>query len=82
MFSYIDGSQDPEWVNLFGLEDGDLPKLVVLNPGKKKRYLIHDYDLTEEGISKTLDKILGGDSKFTTIKGGKLPDFVSNYPSQ
>jgi len=58
-----------------------LPKLIILNPGKRKRFLIHDYDITEEGISRTLDKILGGDSKFTNIKGNKLPSFVSNYPT-
>jgi len=57
----------------------DYPRLVVLNPGKRKRILIHDGDVSEKAITKTLDKILAGDAKFKVVKGNKLPDLVSEY---
>jgi len=50
-----------------------------LNPGKRKRYVLHDGDISESEIGKTLDKILGGDAKFVNIKGD-LPKLVSTYP--
>jgi len=57
----------------------EYPRLIVLNPGKRKRILPHGGDITEKAITKTLDKILAGDAKFKVIKGNKLPDLVSEY---
>lgn len=51
----------------------------MLNPGKRKRILPHDGDITEQAITKTLDKILAGDAKFKAIKGNTLPELVSEY---
>jgi hypothetical protein len=51
-----------------------------LNPGKRKRFLIQETDITESNIEQTLDKILGGDARFKNIKGNKLPELVSDYP--
>ena len=64
---------------MFALED-KYPSLIVLNPGKRKRFLIHDGEINEEAIEKTLDKILGGDARFKVVKGNKLPELVSEYP--
>jgi len=52
-----------------------------LNPGKRKRFLVHTGDITESGIEGTLDKILGGDARFKNIKGNKLPELTSEYPT-
>jgi hypothetical protein len=54
---------------------------VVLNPGKRKRFLVHDGAVTQAGIEHTLDQILGGDAKFKIVKGNKLAELVSDYPS-
>lgn len=53
---------------------------MVLNPGKRKRFLLHEGEIDADGIQKTLDKILGGDARFKAIKGNKLPALVSEYP--
>jgi hypothetical protein len=53
---------------------------VVLNPGKRKRFLLHEGDITASKLEETLDKILGGDARFKSIKGNKLPELVSDYP--
>lgn len=50
-----------------------MPRLVILNPGKRKRFLIHEGELNGAGIENTFNKILGGDARFKNIKGNKLP---------
>lgn len=78
--SYLVAENEPEFAKTFGLESHDEPKIVILNPGKRKRFLIHEGDISESHIEKTLDKILGGDARFKNIKGNKLPALVSAYP--
>lgn len=79
-FSWIDISTEPEFTGIFELEAEKLPQLIVLNPGKRKRFLLHETEITESNIEATLDKILGGDARFKNIKGNKLPELVSDYP--
>lgn len=80
-FMRLDVSVEPEFASIFDFEEGQVPGLVVLNPGKKKRYLKSEYPLTQQGITDTLDKILGGDARFKMVKGQKLPDITSEYAS-
>jgi len=77
-FMWLDSSAEKDFAGVFQLDT--LPKVVVLNPGKRKRFLIHDKEITKDGIEKTLNKILGGDARFKNIKGNKLPQLVSLYP--
>ena len=77
-FSFLDESAEPEFTKTFGLEN--YPALVILNPGKRKRFLLHEGEITEANIEKTLDTILGGDARFKNIKGNALPELVSDYP--
>lgn len=59
-----------------------MPSIIVLNPGKRKRFLLHEGPITAEAVQNSLEKILGGDAKFKTIKGNKLPELVSMYPTE
>jgi len=77
---WLDASAEPGFSGMFGLPEEDLPKVVILNPGKRKRFLVHDKSINENDISATMDKILGGDAKFTNIKGNELAALVSKYP--
>lgn len=77
---WLDATAENEFFKMFDLKDGDLPKVVILNPGKRKRFLIHDKNINESDISATLDRILGGDAKFINIKGNLLAPLVSKYP--
>jgi hypothetical protein len=47
-----------------------------MNPGKRKRTLKHEGALEADAISSTLDRIIGGDARFTTVKGNKLPEWA------
>ena len=78
-FLRLDVTAESEFAATFGLDDSAVPGLVVLNPGKKKRFLVHEYELNEDGITKTLDKILGGDARFKMVKGNKLPELTQPH---
>ena len=70
----LDTTAEDEFAAAFGLEDDQLPALVILNPGKKKRFMYSEFGLEESGITETLDRILGGDARFKMISGNKLPE--------
>ena len=42
-----------------------------MNPGKRKRFLKHEGALDVDGLTTTLDMILGGDAKFKALKDFK-----------
>ena len=77
LFSWLSVADEPEFGAVFNQED--YPKLVILNPGKRKRYLVLDGDINADNIENTFNKILGGDARFKNIKGNKLPDLVTAY---
>ena len=79
MFMRLDVSLEPEFASIFNFEEGEVPGLVILNPGKKKRYMKSEYELNQEGITKTLDKILGGDARFKMVKGNALPELTQEH---
>lgn len=79
-FMYLDASSEPDFAKMFKLESDELPKVVIMNPGKRKRYLVHGGSINENDLSNTLDKILGGDAKFVNVKDNELPKLVSKHP--
>lgn len=78
MFMRLDVSADPEFSSIFNFEEGEVPGIVLLNPGKKKRYLKHEYEMTFDGLTQTLDKVLGGDARFKVVKGD-IPAFTQEH---
>jgi len=78
-FSYmrLDATAEAGFAGAMNLEE--LPALVILNPGKKKRFMVSEYSLDEDGITQTLDKILGGDARFKMISGNKLPELTQEH---
>ncbi len=79
---WLDSSAETQFFQMFDIKQADLPKVVILNPGKRKRYLVHEKNINENDISSTLDRILGGDAKFINIKGNTLAPLVSKYPTE
>lgn len=76
----LDASKEPEFAKLF-TDNSSEPSIVVMNPGKRKRYLKHEGSVTAPDVTATLDKILGGDAKFKAIKDNALPGFSTVYES-
>lgn len=46
----IDASKEPEFAGLFA-ESFNEPTLVVMNPGKRKRFLKHEGPLTVDAVT-------------------------------
>jgi thioredoxin-like negative regulator of GroEL len=72
-FMRLDAAAEPEFAATFKLSDTQLPAIVVLNPGKKARFLVSQKEHSAAGVSEVLDVILGGDARFTRIPNDKLP---------
>lgn len=70
---WIDLNAEPQWKSVFGVEN--YPSVVILNPGKRKRFVLHEGDLNTQSLKETLEKINGGDARFKAIKG-ELPEFT------
>ena len=81
-FSWLNASANKEFFNVFQLQEEDLPRVIVLNPGKRKRFLVHEDIISESAIEATLEKILGGDARFKNIKDNTLPELVSSYEQE
>jgi len=41
--------------------------VVILNPGKRRRYAEHEGEISKDAISATLDSVSGGDAKFNRV---------------
>jgi len=72
---WIDLKIEETFNEMFGKPE--FPGVVVFNPHKRLRWVKHDGVASENSINALLDKILGGDAKFTMVKGGKLPAWAT-----
>ena len=50
-FLWLSAEAEEAFFGVFGLEKSELPKIVVLNPSKRKRFMVHDKELNEAGLS-------------------------------
>ncbi|CAD2103475.1 hypothetical protein YYG_01670 [Plasmodium vinckei petteri] len=75
-YMWIDIATETNFRALFELKK--YPSVVVFNPHKRIRYATISEDLvaTKEHIEKLLERISGGDAKFTMLKGQALPEFI------
>lgn len=70
-FMWVNTVEEQEFVRSFeGIKEG----LVFLKHGKRNRYLGYTGELTESSIENALARIMGGDGKFSNIKG-QFPTF-------
>merc|ERR1711966_140911 len=72
---WIDLSVETGFKELFGVEE--FPGAVVFNPHKRLRFTKLEGQATATGIQSLIDKILGGDARFTMVKGQKLPAWAN-----
>merc|ERR1711904_454231 len=78
-FMWLNLALETAFKDLFN--PAQLPSAVVLNPHKRLRFtkLDHGEDGEikgdESGLSNLVDKVLGGDARFTPVPGQKLPSW-------
>ena len=73
-FMWINSGLHSDWTKTLDLGDGDR-RLVVLNPGRRKRFVVLEGEFGEESVSKLITKITSGNARFTRI-GSDLPVFA------
>lgn len=71
-FMWVDANLQDKFVTTF--EITDFPSLIVLNAGKRKKYMSHpEEEVTHESLSSLLSTITGGNGRFKKVKGNELP---------
>jgi len=77
-WSWLDATKEPAFKALLNGDPAELPGFVIYNPHKRPRYMALEEGTagTEESMQNLLDKLLGGDARFTPAKGQKLPTFA------
>lgn len=73
-FSWIDSSKHSDWNQNFEVTDPNTPTIRILNPGRRKRFLKVDYNITKEAMEIIFEKIFGGDARFINLKND-IPAF-------
>jgi hypothetical protein len=71
-FMWLNGAVEKAWAGIFGYSGNDL--VVVLNPGKRKRFTPHDGPINKDAVSTTLETIIGGNARFNRVSDS-LPSF-------
>jgi thioredoxin-like negative regulator of GroEL len=83
-FMWINLAIESAFKDLFKADQ--LPSTVVFNPHKRLRFTKQDHGedgsikSDAAGISSLVDKVLGGDARFTNVPGQKLPAWVPRDP--
>lgn len=72
-FMWVDIEKESHWKNAFSIEK--VPSMLVLNPGRRKRYVIHENAITFSDVVNTVEKINSGDTRFIGLK--VMPDFIT-----
>lgn len=71
-FMWLNSQIENSWASIFNYSGND--QVVVLNPGKRKRYTPHEGAITKDSISMTLETIIGGNARFN-----RLPDTLPTF---
>lgn len=71
-FMWINSSTNAKWNADFNVQDPAALSVRVLNPGRRKRFTALDAPFSYEAVEGLLEKISGGDARFTPLSG-ELP---------
>ena len=68
-FMWLNKTQHKEWSQQFKIDSSLQIQAAVLNPGRRKRFVLVEGEFSESSVSKMLERILGGDARFTRLRG-------------
>ena len=58
------------------LEKETAPRMMLINPGKRKRYFILENQMAEDVMKDIFERLASGDLKFKNFKGNTIPELV------
>jgi polyribonucleotide nucleotidyltransferase len=73
-FGWINSNTQNQFIYGIGLEKGDNLKMILVNPGSRKRYYIMDKELNEENMKNVFDRLVGGELRFKNFIKNIIPE--------
>ncbi len=73
-FGWINSNTQNQFMDGIGLEKGDNLKMILVNPGSRKRFYIMDKELNEENMKNVFDRLVGGELRFKNFIKNIIPD--------
>ena len=76
-FGWINTKKQPEFTSAVGADFSNVKdnyKVMIINPGKRKRYFVVDEEVTFENLRNTFDKLASGDLRFKMFSGNNIPE--------
>lgn len=63
-------------MNSIGLPQNNEPHMMLINPGKRKRFYILENEMNEEIMKDVFERLASGDLKFKNFKGNAIPELA------
>jgi len=75
-FGWINSTAQNEFMKATDLENETAPRMMLINPGKRKRYFILENKMAEDVMKDIFERLASGDLKFKNFKGNTIPELV------
>ena len=74
-FGWINSSTQNKFIESVSLTSGVGPKMILVNPGSRKRfYVMESDDLSENNMKNVFDRLAGGEIRFKNFDKNTIPD--------
>jgi len=73
-FGWLNSALQIKYMAAVDLPVGTGPSMMLVNPGKRKRFHLLGGDLNEENMRNIFDKLASGDVRFKNFKGNNIPE--------
>ena len=75
-FGWIDSTSQSAFMGTIGQEAGSGPSLMLINPGKRKRYYVMEGELQEDKMREVFERLASGDIRFVNFPGNTIPELA------
>lgn len=73
-FGWMNSETQTKFLKTTGVDS--VPKIVLINPGKRKRYFVSEEELNLESMTAIFDKLASGDLRFKMFPENVFPDLA------
>ena len=75
-FGWINSTTQSEFMKTVELENASGPYMMLVNPGKRKKFFTLENEMTEEIMKDVFERLASGDLRFKNFKGNTIPELV------
>jgi len=73
-FGWINSTTQNAFISSIELQLGDGPKMILVNPGSRKRFYVMEGELIDENMKSVFEKLAGGELRFKNFAKNTIPD--------